>query len=268
MLPAFNFQFSVFSFQFVRKLSPMTYQLSLIPKIKIGPAARLCFAVAVAFALKLFFSNAAVDDLRWILAPTTFLVETVTGRTFTFESHAGYMSADHTFLIAASCSGVNFLIIAFLMLVVGKFWREANIEWRFLPAAMLIAYIATLLANTLRIVIALSIRDLNFELSWITPEGLHRLEGVIVYFGSLLVLFVSSETFARRSSVISLARRSVIPLGIYYAVTLGVPIAGGAYTDIDFWKHAIVVIIAPLIVILPLVIFSFARSSELGEDLN
>lgn len=235
----------------------MTYHLSLIPKI--GAVA------AIAYGLKLFYSNASVNDLRWVLAPTTFLVETLTGRTFTFESQAGYMSSDHTFLIAASCSGVNFMIIAFVMLAIGKIWRDGNVEWRFLPGAMLIAFIATILANTVRIVLALSLRDIDFEVSWLTADELHRIEGIVVYFGSLMLLFVTSESLGRQMSIPQIGRRSLIPLVVYYAVTLGVPIVGGAYDQIEFWKHSVVVILAPLIVILPLVIFSFARTGEAGE---
>ena len=78
--------------------------------------AQFAVVLAIALALKLFYANASVNDLRWILAPTACLVELVTGETFRFESYAGYMSGDHSFLIAAPCAGVNFLITAFLML--------------------------------------------------------------------------------------------------------------------------------------------------------
>src|SRR5688572_13877482 len=85
-------------------------------KLKLQTLTQLGAILFFAFALKSFYSTASVNDLRWILAPTTFLVELITGKQFVFESRAGYMSADHTFLIAASCSGVNFLIISFLVL--------------------------------------------------------------------------------------------------------------------------------------------------------
>src|SRR5687767_10590457 len=76
--------------------------------------------LTAAASLKLFYSSASVNDLRWILAPTAALSGWVTGTEFTFEPYAGYMSADRTFLIAASCSGVNFLIIAFLVLTLSR----------------------------------------------------------------------------------------------------------------------------------------------------
>ena len=95
----------------------------MLTRTKLNLSLKLAAILLVAFALKYYYSTATVNELRWILAPTTFLVELLTWSNFTFESHAGYMSADRTFLIAAPCAGVNFLIIAFLMLAVGKLWR-------------------------------------------------------------------------------------------------------------------------------------------------
>ncbi|MEP7149607.1 MAG: exosortase K [Acidobacteriota bacterium] len=222
---------------------------------------------AIAFALKSFYSTASVNDLRWILAPTASLVELITSTHFEFESHAGYMSSDHTFLIAASCSGVNFLIISFVMLTLAKISRSwpRNIEWRFFPIAMLVAYLTTLLANTTRIVAALSLQKL--EIGWLGREEIHRLEGIFVYFGFLFLLFVASERLSLRKRYPGsvLARRSLLPIAIYYAATLGIPLIGGAYRDPAFWRHSLVVFLTPLILMLPWVIFCTARSSDPSE---
>src|SRR5262245_28542399 len=82
--------------------------------------AQCIFVLVCASTLKLYYSAASANQLRWILAPTTALVELVSGASFEFESHAGYMSGDRSFLIASSCAGVNFLITAFLMLSMRK----------------------------------------------------------------------------------------------------------------------------------------------------
>jgi len=76
--------------------------------------AQCVVALAGALALKLHYSTASADQLRWILAPTAALVELVSGASFEFESRAGYISRERGFLIANSCAGVNFLIAAFL----------------------------------------------------------------------------------------------------------------------------------------------------------
>ena len=57
------------------------------------------------------------------------------------------MSSDHSFLIAASCSGINFLIASFLMLVIVTAWRRIpeRAGWSSLPVSMVAAYMATIL---------------------------------------------------------------------------------------------------------------------------
>src|SRR5215475_6701931 len=99
--------------------------------------AQCVVALACAFALKLHYSTASADQLRWILAPTTALVELISGVSFEFESHAGYISRERSFLIASSCAGVNFLIAAFLMLSIRRLFGERSKwgAWGFIPTA-------------------------------------------------------------------------------------------------------------------------------------
>jgi|SRR5687768_9645823 len=229
-------------------------------------ATQLLLILLIALALKYFYSAASVNDLRWILAPTTFLVEFITGTQFTFESHAGYMSEDRRFLIATSCSGMNFLIISFLMLVLIRAWRR-QLNWRYLPIAILVAYITTLLANTTRIVVALYLRNIDLRSGWFSFEDIHRIEGIVVYFGFLLLLFVVTERLGKDvvANTRTLAFRSRYILAVYYSVTIGAPLANGAFKDADFWRHAIFTISIPLVMLLPFALFSEARRRERTE---
>ena len=223
--------------------------------------AQLIAVLGGVLSMKFFYSAASVNQLRWILAPTTVLVEFVTGRHFTFESHAGYLSSDHTFLIAASCAGVNFLITAFLMLTLRQFWQNHLAQkhqahwrqWVFLPLAVGVAYATTLVANTARISIALQMQQMSFKVSWLDAEQLHRLEGIVVYFGFLLLLFVLGErtrTTSKKEARFSLVRACFFPLIIYYTVTLGLPVANGAYRHAGFWAHSLFVVLAPVGIVL------------------
>jgi len=217
-----------------------------------------CFLVlAGAFALKLHYSTASADQLRWILAPTAALVELVSGASFEFESSAGYISRERGFLIANSCAGVNFLIAAFLTLSMRKLLgdRSKGGAWGFLPIAAIIAYLATLVANTTRITIALLLRQSPAEIGWLNPDQLHRFEGVFIYFGFLLLLFVASEKLNAGESSGSL-RRLFLPLLVYYAIALGLPLLNGAYRQgADFWRHALFVLLIPLLLTLSSLIF-------------
>ncbi len=221
-------------------------------------------ALACAYALKLYYSTASADELRWILAPTTALVEFLSGVSFEFESHAGYLSRERGFLIANSCSGVNFLITAFLMLSMRKLFsdRSKDIAWRFIPTAAIAAYLVTLVANTARITLALHLRRMPPDASWLNPEQLHRFEGVVIYFGFLLLLFVVSEKMDSVKTS-DLFRRPFLPLLVYYATMLGIPLANGAYRrGSDFWEHSLFVLLIPLLLILPFAVFRFYRQSS------
>jgi exosortase K len=217
--------------------------------------AKIAAALSVAAAIKAYYSAASVDGLRWVLAPTTFLVELVTGENFTYENHAGYMSDDQSFLIAGSCSGVNFLIAAFVLLAFIRIWRDEAPGWSSL------AYLATLAANTVRIAVAVRIHRMDHDLIWVNPDDLHRLEGIFVYFGFLLLIFVLSESGVKADERgsrdrFAFLRRASLPLLIYWATTLGVPLALGAWRQgTDFWEHFLFVAVTPLILMLPLLLF-------------
>jgi exosortase K len=224
-------------------------------------SAQLLVVVLCALALKYHYSTATVDQLRWILAPTTALVELLSGRSFQFESYTGYMSSDHTFVIAAPCAGVNFLIMAFLMLGLRRLWRDRfQASWSFLPVTAAVAYVATLITNTTRIFVALEMQKHSVEVSWLTANQLHRLEGIVVYFGFLLLLFMLAER--RRGG--NPARLFLVPLFVYYAITVGIPIVNGSYKHgAPFWEHFGFVLVLPLIFVVPLLLIRRLNSTLL-----
>jgi exosortase K len=223
------------------------------------PAIQSAAVVLCAAAVKLHYSTAGADQLRWILSPTAAAVGLVSGARFEFEPRAGYVNGDRSFVIAASCAGVNFLITAFLALSLRRLWGDRSREtaWGFIPCAALAAYLATLAANTVRISAALSTPGLPHGVGWLSPGQLHRLEGVVIYFGFLLLLFaaverVSSGGGPSAGHASGLFRRPLFPLLIYYATTLGVPVLNGAYRrGADFWEHSLFVLLTPLALALP-----------------
>jgi exosortase K len=239
----------------------------MMPKVASRRNAQLAVVVLCAAAAKLYYSTAGVNQLRWILAPTTAAVELVSGSRFEFESHAGYINGERSFVIAASCAGVNFLITAFLMLSLSKLWRyrAQDTAWRVIPCAALCAYLATLVTNTARISTALLLHGAPLETGWLSPNQLHRLEGILIYFGSLLLLFMVSERMGSGNAsgaenASGLFRRPFRPLIIYYATTLGIPLANGAYRrGADFWEHSLFVLLTPLLLVLPLAARRFYR---------
>ena len=271
------------------------------PGFKAKRIAQIVAVLLCATGLKFFYSTTSVNQLRWILAPTTALVELISGQNFQFESYAGYINSDHSFLIAASCAGVNFLITAFLMLSLGHLWRNRSqsLSWKFVPYAAFIAYLVTLVANTVRITTALQLRSMSIESGLLSPGQLHRFEGIFVYFGFLLLLYVISDfvsgappvadepavkrkclagntgalIFGRQTRTVALQslnadarprrpvtfQRCLFPLVIYYGTTLGIPFLNGAFRQADFWEHSAFVLLIPLLFVIPFAGFVFLR---------
>jgi exosortase K len=209
--------------------------------------ALLVCALLAAFTLKSYYAEASANDLRWILGPTTVLVERLTGCSFEFEAGAGYISKANFFLIAPSCSGVNFLMTSFLMLSFKWIWsfRSKTAQLLTLPLAAAIAFFVTLFANSVRISLAMRFQAL-------TNGQLHRIEGIVIYFGFLLTLFLLAEKAPK-------IRQPWFPLLIYYACALGIPLANGAFEQgLPFWEHAIFVLIIPLVMLTILLLFSLS----------
>jgi exosortase K len=215
--------------------------------------AQLAIVTLCALALKQYYSTATANELRWILAPTTFIVELLSGRSFQFESYTGYMSSDHTFVIAVPCAGVNFLIMAFVMLALRRLWdaRFESVSWRFLPVSIAVVYVTTVIANAIRICVALEIQRRSFAVSGLDANQLHRVEGIVVYFGCLMLLFVVMER-----------RLLMFPVVIYYVMTLGVPLVNGAFHRAGFWEHFGFVMVMPVVVMLPVLIVRFVRQDD------
>lgn len=203
----------------------------------------LALALGVVVALKLHYSAASADELRWILAPTAVLVELATGADFVAEPGAGYLSTELRYLIAPSCAGINFLVVAFSALVVGfvRPHRRAAHNALVAAAGAAAALAAALVANTIRIALAIWLHVHAVSWGWFTPDRLHRMVGVVVYLALLLVLFAAAGKLAARWSDRATAGVRV-PIGVYLAVAVLVPLANGGYARAAFWEHAAVVV--------------------------
>lgn len=165
--------------------------------------ARLAVAVCallIALGLKRHYSEAHADDLLWVLAPTAHLVSAISGSPFTLQPGEGYLSRERLFLIEKSCAGVNFMIAAFGMLVFTLFHRVrgAMSAGSVLSVSMLVSYTSAVVINAVRIAVAMWLAAHPMTPS-ISNAALHRLEGIVVYFGGLMLLYETAQRFDRRA---------------------------------------------------------------------
>jgi exosortase K len=219
--------------------------------------AALAVAAAVLALGKEYYRSATAADLRWILAPTSRLVSWLSGHDFIYEAGQGWMNTDVMFVIAPACAGINFALAAFLALVLGSCsgmtsWRSAA---KRLVRAAALAYAATLVVNTTRIVIALAMHRGTLQISGDRAE-LHRIEGIVVYLGGLCALYALARALETGRKQLSFA----IPVVAYLVVTLALPLANGAAARADFARHAAWVVSACVVVVLLGVAVERARS--------
>ena len=161
----------------------------------------LAVLALVIWGMKRHYSDARADDLWWILAPTARLVSVVTGVTFTLQPGEGYFSREQLFLIEKSCAGINFMIAAFGMLVIALCHRcgDAVAALRILGVSLFASYVAAIAVNVVRIGIALQLAGHPARLSSLSASGVHRLEGIVVYFGGLVLLHELVRLLDRRA---------------------------------------------------------------------
>lgn len=147
-------------------------------------------AVALVVAGKQYIRAVSADDLDWLLAPTAACVSAVTGNHFVAAPGVGYLDRDVSFVIAPVCAGLHFLLAAILALAIG--WLPGMVTWRAMAArlatAVIAAYAATILINTVRIAIAIQLHAHHLG-----GDEVHRLEGVVVYLGGLCALYAMGQ---------------------------------------------------------------------------
>ena len=156
------------------------------------PKLLLIFAATlIMWTLKRDYADTPVDRLGWILGPTARVVTVLTGTVFERKGGEGYFSSERMFVIEKACAGINFMIAAFGMVayVLGR--RAASVAsiGCVLGASAAASYIAAVLVNALRISFALWLAGHPVPIAGVTAAQAHRVEGIVFYFGGLLLLY-------------------------------------------------------------------------------
>lgn len=199
-------------------------------------------AVSVAFLLRRFYSTADSDALIWILAPAAWCVKILGGISFEYVAQIGYVSDRYRFIIAASCAGVRFLVLTFLMAVFSFTHRLATgrkkVLW--LVFSMGFAYVTTVIVNEIRITAAIYIplflEDKGLMPKWLTSERLHTMIGTTVYFSVLFILYIITEKICTQmfgaacgENEAKCKKKIAVPVFWYAAVVLVIPFLGRLY---------------------------------------
>ncbi len=234
----------------------------------------------IALGLKYHYSRAGSDDLLWMLSPTAGLVEALSNVRFEKEENTGYVNQVHRVIIAPSCAGINFMIIAFCM---AAFSGLNNLDRSALknlwPGISLVtAYMLTLCVNTIRIISSIHFYEAELFQSWGTQEMIHRIEGILIYFTCLAFFYLMLEKilgwiqyktaqkkahFEPITGFLKTVYTCFIPVIWYCGLTIGIPFLNSAYRKEGqrFVEHSAVVI---MICLFSVMVFFLIRLSCKG----
>lgn len=131
---------------------------------------------------KWWHQTATVAQLRFLLAPVDTVIYVVTGSSGVWRPDAGYFHADLNILVDASCAGLNFYLIAFL-LVAYLLLRVRN-RWWVVPLALLLAWPVAVVTNATRILTLLTVGEARWGIS---ASVWHEGWGAFVYLTCLII---------------------------------------------------------------------------------
>lgn len=212
-------------------------------------------AILAVLAVKVYYRTADSEQLFWILAPTTKWVQILSGISFEKITQVGYVSHEYRFIIAPSCSGVRFLLIAFVMIVftfvpIVDSMRK-KVCW--LGFSTIFSYIATIFVNGIRITVSiylpLALAGKKVLPAWITAEQLHTMIGTAVYFSMLFVIYYLAGKLCKQffMGIETVQKTTIgrffIPVFWYFAMVLGIPAIGRLYRGdwSGFWQYTLLV---------------------------
>jgi len=203
-------------------------------------------AILAAYVLKRFYSQASAGDLAWILAPTARLVGWMRGETL-IAGPAGWAPAGGSYVIAPACAGVNFMILALTVSVLGFSHRLASpgrrLAWWL--GSLAGAWALTVAVNTLRILAAVELYRVGPP--WgLTAEQAHRLLGIAVYLGGLWCLYRGLERLTGGRSGTGAVW---LVAALYLGMTVVTPLLNGVRPDGRYAEHAMMVLLVTIAMI-------------------
>jgi len=231
-------------------------------------------ALVVSAGVKLHYSAAGARELAWVLTPTAWLVEAVSGMSFVPAGAAGYFNTANGVLIAPACAGVNFMVMSLCMAALAGAGRFSSSRGKFawFLASAAGSYCLGIVVNTVRIVAAIHLYRADIYGGMLTPERLHRLEGVIFYLAALTGVFLLIERLPLPRSggkpegrpgpvrphgdvVRNVVVIATAPLGAYLLFAILIPyLNGAAGRERDFGEHCLTVAAGCAIVLLGLLL--------------
>lgn len=177
--------------------------------------------LGVVVALKHHYSIATAADLEWMFRPLSLLLEGFTGHPFHRDSNYEWVSESADVRLVKACAGINFTIMSFMayawILRPDRHSDRDLLSWMtgrilLLCAAIVAAWATGLLANSLRIIVAMALSSHGAEV--------HRLIGMLIYVPLLSLQLILGDRSDGRAALVG-------PILMYLLLMVAVPLLTG-----------------------------------------
>ncbi len=152
-------------------------------------------AIILFIVLKFAFAAADTDNLTFLLGPVNKIVQLVTGSHSVYITGNGYYHNELNVLINKSCSGFNFFLLSFLMIVFRSviFLNKQFHKTLLIPAGLITAYLLAIFVNSSRIIASICFQK---HANTIFPDShsiVHESIGVITNLSFLILIYYLTE---------------------------------------------------------------------------
>lgn len=151
------------------------------------------FALCSGFYL--WLRQAPPDAPFFLLAPISQLSSVLSGVQFVFVPEIGFCGTSPSataIIIEKSCSGGNFLIILFSLLVFTQLQRLPRFTGKMLVFAGILVFscLSSIITSALRVAASILLLDISFEVS---PVLVHNIIGILTYFTAICTCYLVAQ---------------------------------------------------------------------------
>lgn len=156
--------------------------------------------LALCSGFYLWLRQAPPDAPLFLLAPISRLSGVLSAVHFVFVPGTGFCGTSPSaaaVIIEKSCSGGNFLIILFSLLVFAQFRRLSRVIGK-IPAfvgILLFSYLSSVITSALRVAASILLLDVSLGIS---PVLAHNIIGILTYFTAICVCYLLAQRLAAR----------------------------------------------------------------------
>ncbi len=150
-----------------------------------------CVTVVTAIVLKILFTAISTSEFTLMLNPANAFLEYILD-TKSVYADGGFYFPDLNITLNRTFSGENYLILVFCILSltapyhVFKPWQSVLVY----IGILVTSFMLTLVISAVRIISALPVLRIQDSMPWLNSFWMQRVEGGIIYFSALLLVYV------------------------------------------------------------------------------